>query len=304
MAARVARSMASPHLARASSLVRGAFTVASGGFAGSVSAVTGLGGAVVFIPALSKLGYEARHIVGTAVVAVTGATAAGSFAYAQNGVSDVPAAVTVGCVGAACTPVGQLLAKRLSGKTLRKMLGGALILCSPSAMLKKHAQEVEEAGKDAKEGWAIKREREPATNTWEIVRNQFLDRHDKWGGWMEALRGEREMLALGVACGLLQGTVGVGGGVLVSAYLTGMTDMEVHRICGTALLATVLTNLAVSTAHFRNGNVKFRSAALLAGSAMACSYLVAKNLSLQIPEAHVKQFIVVALISSGVSMLK
>ena len=37
---------------------------------------------------------------------------------------------------------------------------------------------------------------------------------------------------------------------------------------------------------------------------MACSYLVAKNLSLQIPEAHVKQFIVVALISSGVSMLK
>ena len=140
------------HLARASSLARGAFTVASGGFAGSVSAVTGLGGAVVFIPALSKLGYEARHIVGTAVVAVTGATAAGSFAYAQNGVSDVPAAVTVGVVGAACTPVGQLLAKRLSGKTLRKMLGGALILCSPSAMLKKHAQEVEEAGKGREGG--------------------------------------------------------------------------------------------------------------------------------------------------------
>ena len=102
--------MASPYLARASSLARGAFTVASGGFAGSVSAVTGLGGAVVFIPALSKLGYEARHIVGTAVVAVTGATAAGSFAYAQNGVSDVPVAVTVGCVGAACTPIGQLMA--------------------------------------------------------------------------------------------------------------------------------------------------------------------------------------------------
>ena len=102
----------------------------------------------------------------------------------------------------------------------------------------------------------------------------------------------------------LQGTVGVGGGVLVSAYLTGMTDMEVHRICGTALLATVLTNVAVSTAHFRNGNVKSKSAVLLAGSAMACSYLVAKNISLQIPEEHVKQFIVVALISSGVSMLK
>ncbi len=297
--------MASPYLARASSLARGAFTVASGGFAGSVSAVTGLGGAVVFIPALSKLGYEARHIVGTAVVAVTGATAAGSFAYAQNGVSDVPVAVTVGCVGAACTPIGQLMAKRLSGKTLRKMLGGALILCSPSAMLKKHQQDAKaDEGRDAKADWKIKRERPPPTNTYEVVRNQFLDRHDKYGGWIEALSAEREMLALGAACGLLQGTVGVGGGVLVSAYLTGMTDMEVHRICGTALLATVLTNVAVSAAHFRNGNVKSKSAVLLAGSAMACSYLVAKNISLQIPEEHVKQFIVVALISSGVSMLK
>lgn len=293
--------MASPALARASTLARSAFTIASGACAGSVSAVTGLGGAVVFIPALSKLGYDARHIVGTAVVAVTGATAAGSFAYAQNGVSDVPAAVTVGCVGAACTPVGQLLAKRLSGKTLRKALGGALILCSPSAMLKKHSEEVD-PDVDRKAGWAIRREREAATNTWEIVRNQFLDRHDKYGGWLEAIKAEKEFLALGVACGMLQGTVGVGGGVLVSAYLTGMTDMEVHRICGTALLATVLTNLAVSTAHIRSGNVKFRTAALLAGSAMTASYLVAKNISMQIPETYVKQFIVVALVSSGVSM--
>ena len=296
-------NMASTYLARASTLTRSAFTVASGGFAGSVSAVTGLGGAVVFIPALSKLGYEARHIVGTAVVAVTGATSAGAFAYAQNGVSDVPAAVTVGCVGAACTPIGQIMARRLSGKTLRKMLGGALILCSPSAMLKKHAAETEESD-DAKKDWVIKIDRPAPTNTWEIVRNQFLDRHDRWGGWIEAIKAEREFLALGAACGLLQGTVGVGGGVLVSAYLTGATDMEVHRICGTALLATVITNLAVSTAHFRNGNVKMRSAALLAGSAMACSYLVAKNVSMQIPESQVKQFIVVALISSGVSMLK
>ena len=293
--------MASPALARASTLARSAFTIASGVTAGSVSAVTGLGGAVVFIPALSKLGYEAKHIVGTAVVAVTGATAAGSFAYAQNGVSDVPAATTVGLVGAMCTPVGQMLAKRLSGKTLRKALGGALILCSPSAMLKKHVDEVEEP-QEAKAGWAIKVERPAPTNTWEIVRNQFLDRHDKWGGWMKALEGEREILALGVCCGMLQGTVGVGGGVLLSAYLTGLTDMEVHRICGTALLATVLTNTAVSAAHIRSGNVRFRAAALLAGSAMTASYLVAKNVSMQIPETYVKNLIVIALISSGVSM--
>ena len=297
--------MASKYLHTASTLTRAAFTIGSGGFAGSVSAVTGLGGAVIFIPALSKLGFEARHIVGTAVVAVTGATAAGSFAYAQNGVSDVPAATTVGLIGAACTPIGQLAAKRLSGKTLRKMLGGALILCSPSVLLKKGAETAEEKEATAKANeYVIKVTRPPPTNTYEIVRNQFLDRHDKYGGWLAALSAEREMLGLGVAVGLLQGTIGVGGGVLVTSYLTAMTDMEVHRICGTALLATVITNLAVSAAHFKNGNVKIRSATLLAGSAMACSYFVAKNISMQIPEEYVKSFIVVALISSGVSMLK
>ena len=286
-------------------MTRAAFTVTSGGVAGSVSAVTGLGGAVIFIPALSKLGFEARHIVGTTVVAVTAASAAGSFAYAQNGVSDVPAATTVGLIGAACTPIGQLAAKRLSGKMLRQMLGGALILCSPSVLLRKGAEPKEEKEATPRASVAAARLPQPkATNTYEIVRNQFLERRDKHGGWVEALSAERQYLALGLAVGLLQGTIGVGGGVLVTSYLTAMTDMEVHSICGTALLATGLTNLAVSTAHLRSGNVKVRSASLLAGAAMACSYFVAKNISLQIPEKYVKSFIVVALISSGASMLK
>ena len=66
---------------------RAAFSAASGSFAGMVSAITGLGGAVVFVPALSRLGFKAKDIVGTTVAAVTGATAAGSLAYAQKGVT-------------------------------------------------------------------------------------------------------------------------------------------------------------------------------------------------------------------------
>ena len=42
---------------------------------------------MVFVPALSRLGFKAKDIVGTTVAAVTGATAAGSLAYAQKGVT-------------------------------------------------------------------------------------------------------------------------------------------------------------------------------------------------------------------------
>jgi hypothetical protein len=85
MAAKVAATAAVESLSTPAS--RAAFSAASGSFAGMVSAITGLGGAVVFVPALSRLGFKAKDIVGTTVAAVTGATAAGSLAYAQKGVT-------------------------------------------------------------------------------------------------------------------------------------------------------------------------------------------------------------------------
>jgi hypothetical protein len=85
MAAKVAATAAVESLSTPAS--RAAFSAASGSFAGAVSAITGLGGAVVFVPALSRLGFKAKDIVGTTVAAVTGATAAGSLAYAQKGVT-------------------------------------------------------------------------------------------------------------------------------------------------------------------------------------------------------------------------
>ena len=51
-------------------------------------------------------------------------TTAGSYAYASNNVTDIPAAIAIGVVGAATTPFGQMIAKRISGKTLRKVGGG------------------------------------------------------------------------------------------------------------------------------------------------------------------------------------
>jgi hypothetical protein len=39
-------------------------------------------------------------------------------------VTDIPAAIAIGVVGAATTPFGQMIAKRISGKTLRKVGGG------------------------------------------------------------------------------------------------------------------------------------------------------------------------------------
>ena len=363
-------------------------TTAWGTGAGALSALTGLGGAVVFIPACSRLGMTAKKIVGTTVVAVTCATTAGSYAYTQNNVTDIPAAFAIGAVGACTTPIGQRIARGVSGKTLRRWCGAALLACAPTAFMKKEkpgdttvdedhspggisevrpggAAALALAGKadelvarggilaylrgrgagadadadatEAKEtmtksgakatakakvaahsvaetrGGAGKGDEEAAPTTvaegesgsaWINFQEQFAARVEAAGGWKEALWAEREHLGLGVAVGLLQGTVGVGGGVLVTTYMSIMSDMEVHRICATALCATLVTNTAVCTHHFMHGNVRLRVAAVLGASAMAASYVTAKNVSLAVPEPVIRGFIACALVASGVSMFK
>lgn len=377
-------------------------TTAWGTGAGALSALTGLGGAVVFIPACSRLGMTAKKIVGTTVVAVTCATTAGSYAYTQNNVTDIPAAFAIGVVGACTTPIGQRLARNVSGKTLRRWCGGALLACAPTAFMKKKkdgddhdvettndgdhlggavselrpggaaalalagkadelvarggileylrrgsdgkyeepivASKVEEiAETKTKRGWFGRGQNTAASgdasssttahspdessssssgqlveeigrgesgSAWINFCQQFEDRVEKAGGVAEALWVEREHLLLGVAVGLLQGTVGVGGGVLVTTYMSIMSDMEVHRICATALCATLVTNTAVCSHHFMHGNVRLRVAAVLGVSAMAASYATAKNVSLAVPEPVIRAFIAAALVASGVSMFK
>ncbi len=145
---------------------------------------------------------------------------------------------------------------------------------------------------------------QPKGNLYTIISQQFLERYYKHGSWIDALYNEREYVYLGIAVGLIQGTVGIGGGVLVTSYLSAETDLEVHRIAATALLCTLLTNIAVCSQHYAMGNIKLRTASILALSAMGCSYFTARNIALDIPEPAVRGFIASALLASGVSMLR
>ena len=60
----------------------------------------------------------------------------------------------------------------------------------------------------------------------------------------------------------------------MTSYLSAETDLEVHR-SATALLCTLLTNIAVCSQHYAMGNIKLRTASILALSAMGCSYFTA-----------------------------
>lgn len=240
----------------------------------------------------------------------------------NNFKTDLPCAATIGFAGAACTPIGQKFAQHISGPMMRRMLGGALVLCAPSVLIKKKIdEEYEPTKEEIAEQERIKKAladhgimssapdkdghfQQPEGGLYTIVSQQFLERYYKHGSWMDALYNEREYVYLGIAVGLIQGTVGIGGGVLVTSYLSAETDLEVHRIAATALLCTLLTNIAVGAQHYAMGNIKLRTASILALSAMGCSYWTARNVALDIPEVGVRGFIASALLASGMSMLR
>ena len=240
----------------------------------------------------------------------------------NNFKTDLPCAATIGFAGAACTPIGQKFAQHISGPMMRRMLGGALVLCAPSVLIKKKIdEEYEPTKEEIAEQERIKKAladhgimssapdkdghfQQPEGSLYTIVSQQFLERYYKHGSWMDALYNEREYVYLGIAVGLIQGTVGIGGGVLVTSYLSAETDLEVHRIAATALLCTLLTNIAVGAQHYAMGNIKLRTASILALSAMGCSYWTARNVALDIPEVGVRGFIASALLASGMSMLR
>ena len=84
------------------------------------------------------LGMTAKKIIGTTVMAVTWRHHRGFVrVYTQNNVTDIPAAFAIGAVGACATPIGQRMARNVSGKTLRRWCGGALLACAPTAFMKK-----------------------------------------------------------------------------------------------------------------------------------------------------------------------
>lgn len=74
--------------------------------AGIVSAMTGIGGAVIAIPLLLALGNEAHTAVGTAILLVTVAAANGAYSYSKRGLVDWHSAMRVGIPGILASVVG------------------------------------------------------------------------------------------------------------------------------------------------------------------------------------------------------
>jgi len=100
--------------------------IAIGLVAGVFSALLGVGGGVIIVPALVLAGIPTRASTGTSLAAISLTAAAGTAAYAAHGDVKFGAAALLGIPGVLGVIGGVALQQRVAGRTLT--LGFALVL--------------------------------------------------------------------------------------------------------------------------------------------------------------------------------
>jgi uncharacterized membrane protein YfcA len=104
-----------------------ALAVVLGLAAGVFAGLFGVGGGILFVPALVALGLEHHVATGTSLLAIVPTVLVGTWQQARYGNVQWRAAAVIGVTAAAAAQGGVALAEALSGALLRKLFAGLLV---------------------------------------------------------------------------------------------------------------------------------------------------------------------------------
>lgn len=178
-----------------------------------------------------------------------------------------------------CTRYGVATAQRLSSKRLSLVVGAAMLACSPLIFLKNSAYFPKWS--DGANPLDLQFYDQPLKEEGDLS-TPYIERIERdWPGFAGA---NAKYLLAGAGAGFISGLCGLGGGILITAYLTASSDMPQETIIGTSLLSIVPT-AAASTYH----NVKAKAihipTAMRVGGALAVGvYVTSKYVTHDVPE--------------------
>ena len=101
--------------------------VALGLVAGVVAGIFGVGGGILFVPALVALGLSHHDATGTSLLAILPTVAVGTWRQSRYGNVRWRAGVVVGVTAAAAAQGGVALAESLGDRTLSRLFAGLLV---------------------------------------------------------------------------------------------------------------------------------------------------------------------------------
>lgn len=96
--------------------------------AGLLAGMLGVGGGILFVPALVALGLSQHDATGTSLLAIIPTALVGTWRQSRYGNVRWKGAVVIGVAAAAAAQGGAAVAEALSGPVLRKLFAGFLVV--------------------------------------------------------------------------------------------------------------------------------------------------------------------------------
>ncbi|DAZ96563.1 TPA: hypothetical protein N0F65_011787 [Lagenidium giganteum] len=270
--------------------------LASGGFAGAVSALTGVGGGLILIPTLAKFTKLPQQAVnGTSIGAVTISAAVGAWNYADAGSCNIPLALVTTAPSILFARYGVQAAHRLSSKKLSLVVGCAMLACSPLIILK-NSQYFPKWSKNQSplDLQFYGRQAEDQKPYTELVRSNlpgFALVNSKY-------------VAAGAFAGFISGLCGLGGGILMTAYLTAASDMPQEAIIGTSLLSIVPTAASSTYYNMRAKSIHLPTALRIGGALAVSVYGTSKFVTHHVPEDALRGILATTLGAAAIVMMR
>jgi uncharacterized protein len=217
--------------------LRDVLALALGLATGVLSALFGIGGAIVSNPGLRALGASPLIAVGTTLPSILPGAVSGTLRYQREGLIDWWVVRWSSAAGLLAVVAGSLLSHAVPGE-------GHLLLLAIAVLLAFTAWRTASAGGSAREGG------EPGDGG-----NPTQAPPAARAGWLAA--------AVGLAAGLLSGLLGIGGGVIMVPAFTELVDLPLKSAIATSLVCVGIFGVPATITHAILGDVDWRLAALL-----------------------------------------
>jgi hypothetical protein len=210
-----------------------ALTFLVGVGAGVLSALLGVGGAVVTTPAIRVLGATPILAVGSTVPAILPAAISGTWRYAKAGLVDWYAALGLGVSGAVFAIAGAWSSSFIDGRVLMLLTAGLMFWSGISVV--RGGRRVGEPGPNPEAGSGPEPDSEACIET---------PHHSL------PLLG-----SLGAASGFVAGLLGVGGGIIMVPVLTGPLKIPMKSAVASSLVAVAIFSIPALITHILLGHV-------------------------------------------------
>ena len=197
-------------------------TLAVGVLAGMLSALLGIGGAVVTTPAVRVLGATPIEAVGSTVPAILPGAISGAVRYARAGLVDWTLATGLGISGAVFALAGAGVSSLVDGRLLM-VVTAALMLWS---------------------GISVLRGADPTPTEEDVVAPPPDVARPMW-----------KVVLVGAGSGFVAGLLGVGGGIIMVPAMAGPLGIPMKKAVASSLVAVAIFSVPALVAHMALGHV-------------------------------------------------